>query len=228
MLLHIPDVLTPEEVAFCRQKLENSPWADGRLTAGDLAAKTKNNLQIPPESEVARELGELVLRALGRDPTYNSAALPLRVLPPMFNRYDPGMTFGAHTDNAIRTIAGSGGLRMRADVSSTIFLTDPEDYEGGELIVQDTYGTQKVKLPAGHMVVYPSSSLHLVTPVTRGSRWASFFWAQSMVREDEKRAMLHNLDTAIRQTRMLTGDDAEAVQRLVSHYHNLIRLWAEL
>lgn len=228
MLIHVPDILTPDEVAHCRAVLEASPWADGKLTAGDLAIKSKNNLQIPVDSDIARDLGDIVLRALGRNPVYNSAVLPLRVLPPMFNRYDVGMTFGAHTDNAIRHIPGAGGMRMRADVSTTIFLTDPEDYDGGELVVQDTYGTQKVKLPAGHMVVYPSSSLHLVTPVTRGSRWASFFWAQSMVREDDKRAMLYNLDTAIREARATMGDDTDAVQRLVSHYHNLVRLWAEL
>ncbi|WP_374291720.1 Fe2+-dependent dioxygenase [Paenirhodobacter enshiensis] len=228
MLIHVPDVLTREEVAHCRQVLEASSWADGRLTAGDLAVRVKNNLQIPADSAEALELGEIVLRALGRDPTYNSAALPLRVLPPMFNRYDPGMTFGAHTDNAIRTVPGAGGARMRADVSTTIFLSDPDEYDGGELVVQDTYGSQRVKLPAGHMVVYPSSSLHLVTPVTRGGRWASFFWAQSMVREDGRRAILYNLDLAIREIRATMGNEGEAVQRLVSHYHNLVRLWAEL
>lgn len=228
MLIHVPNVLSAEEVAHFRAVLEASAWADGRETAGDLAIKAKNNLQIPVDSPAALELGERVLHALGRSETYTSAALPLRVLPPMFNRYDAGMTFGFHTDNAIRTIPGAGGRRMRADVSTTIFLSAPEDYDGGELVVQDTYGTQRVKLPAGDMVVYPSSSLHEVTPVTRGSRWASFFWAQSMVREDDKRAILYNLDTAIRQTRMIAGDDTEAVQRLVSHYHNLIRLWAEL
>ncbi|HEY0212090.1 MAG TPA: Fe2+-dependent dioxygenase [Paenirhodobacter sp.] len=228
MLIHVPNVLTPDEVAHCRRTLETSPWADGRQTAGDLAARTKLNLQIPVDSDEARDLGDIVLRALARNDIYNSAALPLRVLPPMFNRYDLGMTFGAHTDNAIRTVPGTGGMRMRADVSTTIFLTEPDEYDGGELLVQDTYGTQKVKLPAGHMVIYPSSSLHSVTPVTRGSRWASFFWAQSMVREDEKRTMLYNLDTAIRQVRAMNGDDSEAVQRLVSHYHNLCRLWAEL
>lgn len=228
MLITIPDVLTPDELAHIRATLAASPWADGRETAGDLAARTKNNLQIPPESETARALGQIVLAALGRNPVYNSAALPLRVLPPMFNRYDPGMTFGLHTDNAIRTIPGSGGMRMRADVSSTLFLSDPEDYDGGALEVQDTYGVQRVKLPAGHMVVYPAASLHRVTPVTRGSRWASFFWAQSMLRDDAQRAMLYELDNAIRATRALVGDDQPAVQGLVSHYHNLVRMWAEL
>ncbi|MBB1492126.1 MULTISPECIES: Fe2+-dependent dioxygenase [unclassified Paracoccus (in: a-proteobacteria)] len=228
MLIQIPDVLSAAEVMAFREVLERAAWADGRDTAGDQAATVKNNLQIPPESPVARELGERVLHALARNPTYTSAALPLRVLPPMFNRYDPGMTFGAHTDNAIRTIPGSGGMRMRADVSTTIFLTAPEEYDGGELVVEDTYGTHAVKLPAGHMVVYPASSLHRVNPVTRGSRWGSFFWAQSMVRDDGRRAMLYDLDLAIRQARAVMGDEAPAVLGLVSHYHNLLRMWAEL
>lgn len=228
MLIQIPDLLSPDEVAAFRETLERATWADGRETAGDQAATVKTNLQIPPDSAVARDLGERVLHALARNPTYTAAALPLRVLPPMFNRYDPGMTFGAHTDNAIRTVPGAGGLRMRADVSTTIFLTAPEDYEGGELVVEDTYGTHAVKLPAGHMVVYPASSLHRVNPVTRGSRWASFFWAQSMVRDDGRRAMLYDLDLAIRQARAAMGDAAPAVLGLVSHYHNLLRMWAEL
>lgn len=228
MLIEIPDVLTPEEVRHFRSVLETSQWVDGRITAGDQAAKAKNNLQIPVDSEEALELGELVLEALGRNATYNSAALPLRVLPPMFNRYDVGMTFGAHVDNSIRTVPGTGGMRMRADVSTTIFLTDPDDYEGGELVIEDTYGTHAIKLPAGHMVVYPSSSLHRVMPVTKGSRWGCFFWAQSMVRDDGQRAMLYDLDVAIIQTRQQLGDDNAAVLGLVSHYHNLLRRWAEL
>lgn len=228
MLIQIPDVLSAAEVAAFRDALERAAWQDGRVTAGDQAATAKNNLQIPVDSAAARELGERVLHALARNATYTAAALPLRVLPPMFNRYDPGMTFGAHTDNAIRTIPGAGGMRMRADVSTTIFLTPPEDYDGGELVVEDTYGTHAVKLPAGHMVVYPASSLHRVNPVTRGSRWGSFFWAQSMVRDDGRRAMLYDLDLAIRQARAAMGDEAPAVLGLVSHYHNLLRMWAEL
>lgn len=228
MLVEIPDALTPEEVARCREILAGSQWADGRLTAGDMAARAKANLQIPAESPEARALGEIVLRALGRNPTYNSAALPLRVLPPMFNRYDIGMTFGAHVDNAVRAIPGTGGMRMRADVSTTIFLTDPEDYDGGELVVEDTFGTHSVKLAAGSMVVYPASSLHRVVPVTRGSRWASFFWAQSMIRDDGRRAMLYDLDVAIIDARRQLGDDNPAVLGLVNHYHNLMRHWAEL
>ncbi|CAG9167019.1 Fe2+-dependent dioxygenase [Cupriavidus respiraculi] len=228
MLIHIPDVLTAEELRHCRTVLEKGQWVDGRATAGDLAAKTKHNLQIPVDSAEARSLGELVLNALGRNETYHSAALPLRVLPPMFNRYDQGMTFGTHVDNAIRTVPGTGGMRMRADVSTTLFLSDPDDYDGGELLVQDSYGTHSVKLPAGHMVVYPASSLHRVMPITRGSRWASFFWAQSMVKDDALRTTLYELDRAIIDVRRQLGDDNEAVLGLVNHYHNLLRRWAEL
>lgn len=228
MLVQIPDVLTPEEIRYCRERLERSQWVDGRVTAGDLAAKSKHNLQIPVDSAEARELGELVLTALGRNPTYHSAALPLRVLPPMFNRYESAMTFGTHVDNAIRTVPGTGGMRIRADVSSTLFLSDPDEYEGGELVIQDLYGSHTVKLPAGHLLVYPASSLHTVTPVTRGTRWASFFWAQSMVKDDGQRRMLYELDLAIIEIRKQLGDDKDAVLALVNHYHNLLRRWAEL
>lgn len=228
MLIQVPDVLTPDEVRHCRAVLDASQWVDGRVTAGDQAAKAKNNLQIPTESAEAVALGDLILQALGRNPTYNSAALPLRVLPPMFNRYDVGMTFGAHVDNSIRTVPGTGGMRLRADVSTTIFLSDPGDYEGGELVIEDTFGTHAVKLPAGHMVVYPASSLHRVMPVTRGSRWASFFWAQSMIKDDGLRAMLYDLDVSIIAIRAELGDDNPAVLGLVNHYHNLLRRWAEL
>lgn len=228
MLLQIPDILTAEEVAHCRTVLEASPWVDGRITAGDQAAKAKFNLQIPEESDTARELGDIVLRALARNPAFNSAALPLRVLPPMFNRYDKNMTYGYHVDNSIRTIPGSGGMRMRADVSTTIFLSGPDEYDGGELIVEDTYGMKPVKLPAGHGVVYPSSSLHQVSPVTRGSRWASFFFTQSLVKDDGLRAMLYDLDVAIMDLRRELGDGNHSVLALVNHYHNLLRRWAEV
>ncbi|ESJ19925.1 Fe(II)-dependent oxygenase [Cupriavidus sp. HPC(L)] len=228
MLVQIPDVLTPEEIRYCRERVERSQWVDGRVTAGDLAAQSKYNLQIPVDSAEARELGELVLTALGRNPTYHSAALPLRVMPPMFNRYDSAMNFGTHVDNAIRTVPGTGGMRIRADVSSTLFLSDPDEYEGGELVIQDLYGSHTVKLPAGHLVVYPASSLHRVTPVTKGSRWASFFWAQSMVKDDGQRRMLYELDLAIIEIRKQLGDDKDAVLALVNHYHNLLRRWAEL
>ncbi|KAA0682066.1 Fe2+-dependent dioxygenase [Azospirillum brasilense] len=228
MLLQIPDVLTADEVAHCRAVLEASPWVDGRVTAGSQAVLAKNNLQIPEESDTARELGVVILKALGRNPAFNSAALPLRVLPPMFNRYDLDMTYGNHVDNAIRAIPGTGGLRMRADVSTTIFLSDPGEYDGGDLVVEDTYGTKGVKLPAGHAVVYPSSSLHRVTPVTRGSRWASFFFTQSLVKDDGLRAMLYDLDVAIIDLRRELGDQHPSVLALVNHYHNLLRRWAEV
>lgn len=228
MLLQIPDVLTADEVAHCRAVLEASPWVDGRVTAGSQAVQAKNNLQIPEESDTARELGVVILKALGRNPAFNSAALPLRVLPPMFNRYDLDMTYGNHVDNAIRAIPGTGGMRMRADVSTTIFLSDPDEYDGGDLVVEDTYGTKGVKLPAGHAVVYPSSSLHRVTPVTRGSRWASFFFTQSLVKDDGLRAMLYDLDVAIIDLRQELGDQHPSVLALVNHYHNLLRRWAEV
>jgi len=189
MLIRIPQVLTAAEVAYCRERLESAEWEDGRATAGQQSAKAKFNLQIPGDSPVGKELSELVLRALGRSPLFATAALPLRVFPPLFNRYDVGMTFHAHVDNAIRPVPGTGG-RIRTDVSSTLFLSDKASYDGGELVVHDTYGTHEVKLDAGDMVVYPATSLHSVNPVTRGSRWASFFWTQSMVKDDAHRAFL--------------------------------------
>jgi len=227
MLVRIAGVLTPDEVRRCRSIVEASPWVDGRATAGEQAAETKHNLQIPEDSKEAREAGEIILRALGRNPTFSSAALPLRVLPPMFNRYDMGMTFGAHVDGAIRAVPGAG-MRMRADVSTTLFLTDPDDYDGGELMVEDTYGSHSVKLPAGDAVIYPATSLHHVTPITRGSRWSSFFWTQSMVRDDGQRAMLYDLDRAIMTVRQKLSDADPASVALTSHYHNLLRRWAEL
>jgi PKHD-type hydroxylase len=226
MLVTIPDVLKPDELAHIRRVLESTEWVDGRVTAGDQAVKVKKNLQVPIDAPIAQELGQIILRALGANPTFMTATLPLRVLPPMFNRYDEGMTFGAHVDGAIRAIPGTG-QRMRTDVSSTLFLTPPEDYDGGELVVHDTYGTHTVKLPAGHMVIYPATSMHSVTPVTRGSRWASFFWTQSMVKDDWKRHMLYDLDMSIMSIRSRLPDDDKAVVGLTAHYHNLLRSWAE-
>jgi len=226
MLIRIPQILSPAEVAHCRQVLEAAAWVDGRVTAGEQASQAKLNLQVPENSREARELGELVLRALGRNPTFTSAALPLRVYPPMFNRYDAGMTFRAHVDNTIRYVPGGG--RLRADVSSTLFLTPPEDYDGGELVIEDTYGTQQVKLAAGDMVLYTATSLHSVNPVTRGSRWASFFWTQSMVKDDGRRSLLHGLDNGIRQTRADLPDDHPGVLALTATYHNLLRQWVEM
>ncbi|GAN53210.1 Fe2+-dependent dioxygenase [Tanticharoenia sakaeratensis] len=227
MLVHIPNVLSQDEVRHLRQRLETAEWTDGRVTAGEQSAKAKLNLQIPQDSPECRELGDIILRALGRNPIFNSAALPLRVYPPLFNRYDTGMHFHAHVDNAIRPIPGAG-FRIRTDVSSTLFLTPAEEYDGGELVIQDTYGNQTVKLPAGDMVLYPATSLHSVNQITRGSRWASFFWTQSMVRDDTKRALLHEFDNSIIETRKVIPDTHPAVLGLTATYNNLLRQWAEL
>jgi len=227
MLVHVKNVLTPEEVAHCRRVLEAGEWVDGKVTAGLQSAKAKQNLQVPEGSPAARELGDLVLRALARSPIFNTAALPLRVFPPLFNRYDVGMKFGSHVDNAIRHVPGVG-VRVRTDVSTTLFLTPPEDYDGGELVVEDTYGTHSVKLPAGDAIVYPATSLHRVEQITRGSRWASFFWTQSMVKDDGQRHHLYDMDLAIMEIRKALSDDHPAVLALTSSYHNLLRRWAEL
>jgi len=226
MLISIADVLTREQVGHCRSLLETTNWVDGALTSGEQARQVKDNLQVPPESAVARELGDLILRALGRNGPFNSFALPLKVLPPLFNRYDLGMSFGAHVDGAIRALPG--GPRMRADVSSTLFLSDPDEYDGGELVIEDSYGDHQVKLPAGHMVVYPTTSLHRVAPITRGRRWASFFWSQSMVKDEARRGVLYEMDTAIIRLRQELPDDHPAVLKLVNTYNNLLRLWAEM
>jgi len=227
MLISIPNVLTAEEVAHCRRVLEAASWVDGKVTAGAQSALAKNNLQVPENSDAARELGDIVLRALARNALFATAAQPYRVYPPMFNRYDVGMTFKAHVDNAIRMVPGTN-VRIRTDVSSTLFLTSPEDYDGGELVVQDTYGTHQVKLPAGDMVVYPATSLHSVTPVTRGSRWASFFWTQSMIREDARRALLFEMDMGIMTLRQSLPDDHPGVLAMTATYHNLLREWTEM
>jgi len=196
MLVKVEAVLTKAEVAQCRSVLENTPWVDGKITAGAQSALAKHNLQVPEDAPQARALGETVLRALGRSQGFNSAAVPFRVFPPLFNRYDVGMKFGAHVDNAIRFIAGPN-IRVRTDLSATLFLSEPEDYDGGELVIEDTYGTQSVKFAAGDMVLYPATSLHRVEEITRGSRWASFFWIQSMVKDDGGRTLLYQLDQSI-------------------------------
>lgn len=224
MLLAIPDVLTREQVAHARARLEAAEWVDGRITAGAQSAQAKNNLQVPEDAPAARELQQVILRALGTNERFVSAALPLRVFPPLFNRYDTGHGFGAHVDNAIRFAAGQ---RFRTDVSCTLFLTDPADYDGGELIIEDTYGEQEVKLAAGALVVYPGTSLHRVRPITRGSRWSSFFWAQSMVADDGRRALLHGLDASVIEARGKLGDRDATVLRLTATYHNLLRQWAD-
>lgn len=225
MLAHVEAVLSSEQVAACRRRLAASAWVDGRATAGQQSAGVKHNLQIPEDAPVARELGELILGELGRNSHFISAALPLRVFPPLFNRYDEGMGFGVHVDNAIRF---SGPVRFRTDVSCTLFLSDPEDYGGGELIIEDAYGEHAVKLAAGDMLVYPATSLHRVAPITRGSRWAAFFWAQSMVKSDEQRALLFNLDQTIQRLSAKVGQGDPEVVSLTGSYHNLLRMWAEV
>jgi len=225
MLLHVEGVLSPDQIAHCRAVLAASSWVDGKVTAGQQSALAKHNLQVPEGSAAARELGELILSALGANETFVSAALPLRVFPPLFNRYDPGMGFGAHVDNAIRF---SGPVRFRTDLSATLFLSDPADYDGGELIIEDTYGEHAVKLPAGDLILYPSTSLHRVAPITRGSRWASFFWAQSMVKADARRALLYELDASIRTLSAQVGQGDSSVVSLTATYHNLLRMWAEV
>ncbi|MGC1302729.1 MAG: Fe2+-dependent dioxygenase [Caulobacteraceae bacterium] len=226
MLVRVPGVLSPSQVETFRATLGAGSWVDGRVTAGTQSALAKRNLQLPEDAPEARELGQAVLTALGRNETFVSAALPFRVFPPLFNRYDEGMGFGAHVDNAIRF--APGGLRVRTDLSCTLFLTPPEDYDGGELVIEDVYGEQSVKFDAGDMVLYPADSLHRVNPITRGSRWASFFWVQSMVKDDSRRAMLHRMDNAIREARGALGDEHSAVLTLTATYHNLLRMWAEV
>lgn len=225
-MLHIPDVLTTEQVAQARQLMARATWIDGRATSGHQSAQVKDNLQIPENSPEARALGEMVLGALERNALFISSVLPQRVFPPLFNRYDPGMTFGAHVDNAIRQVTGTAS-RLRTDVSCTLFLAEPESYEGGELVVEDSYGEHSVKLPAGHAVVYPATSLHRVMPVTRGSRLASFFWIQSMVRDDGQRSLLFDLDMAINRLRGDLPADHPSPVQLTAVYHNLLRRWAD-
>lgn len=226
MLLHLPEVLTAEQVAHCRRVLEGAEWVDGRVTAGHQSARAKDNMQLPEQHPAARELGDLILAALERNPLFMAAALPAKVFPPLFNRYEGGQSFGSHVDNAVRQVANTPH-RVRTDLSATLFLVAPEEYEGGELLVEDTYGLHRVKLPAGHLILYPASSLHRVEPVTRGARLASFFWVQSMVRDDGARTLLFDLDTAI-QRLGADAPDHPAVMQLTSVYHNLLRRWADV
>lgn len=225
MMLRIPSLLTPDEVRDCRQALEQATWQDGRTTAGSLAVKVKSNLQLPIDSPTAAQLGNLILDRLGRNPLFLSAALPLRVLPPRFNRYEGGGTYGNHIDNALFVIPGTA-IKVRTDVSTTVFFSDPEEYDGGELIVEDTYGHQSVKLAAGDAIVYPGTSLHRVNPVTRGTRYASFFWTQSLVKSDEQRRVLFDLDQSIQQLSLDHPDHAK-LSALSGTYHNLLRMWSE-
>ncbi|MES2552191.1 MAG: Fe2+-dependent dioxygenase [Pseudomonadota bacterium] len=226
MLITIPNVLSREQVIQCRQLMDQAEWIDGNVTSGTQSALAKNNMQLPEGSPVARQVGDLIQDALGLNPLFISAALPLKVFPPLFNRYQGGQEFATHVDNAIRHLRGTN-FRIRSDLSVTLFLSEPEDYDGGELTIEDVYGEQKVKLPAGHMVLYPSSSLHHVTPVTRGSRVCSFFWLQSMVRDDGQRTLLYQLDNAIQKIGLDRGlKDAEVIS-LTGVYHNLLRRWAD-
>jgi len=226
MVLQIPDVLAPAQIADARRRLDAAQWVDGRVTAGYQSARVKDNLQLPEDHPASRELGEMILAALQRNALFFSAALPLKVFPPLFNRYDGGNAFGNHVDNAIRQVTGTPH-RLRTDLSATLFLSDPSEYEGGELLVEDTYGVHAVKLAAGHMVLYPATSLHRVSPVTRGARVASFFWIQSMVRDDGERTLLFDLDSAIQRLSHDTPDHPSAVQ-MTAVYHNLLRRWADL
>ena len=226
MLICIPEVLGKAEVADFRRLMDAADWEDGRSTAGAQSAMVKKNDQLPPDSDLARRLGARIVSALTRNPTFVSAAIPLQIFPPLFNRYGVGQKFGIHVDNAVRGDALTG-LRIRTDLSATLFLAEPEDYDGGELVVEDYYGSHEVKLPAGDLVLYPSKSLHMVTEVTRGARVASFMWMQSMIRDDHARSMIFDLDNSIQALcERLGRDDPEAV-RLTGVYHNLIRYWAE-
>lgn len=227
MLLPIPEVLTSEELSQVRRLLDDAEWVDGRITAGHQSALAKQNLQIPESHPVARRLGEQIVAALERHALFLSAALPARVFPPLFNRYDGGQSFGTHVDNAIRQVPGTPH-RIRTDISATLFLSQPDEYDGGELVVEDTYGVHPVKLPAGHLVLYPSTSLHHVRPVTRGTRLASFFWIQSLVRDDGERTLLFDLDTAVQRLAAELGGGHETAVQLIGVYHNLLRRWAEV
>ena len=225
MLLHVPQVLSSDELLQVRALLAEADWADGKITAGTQSAQVKRNIQLPEASECAEQARQIVLKALSKNALFFSAALPKKIYPPLFNQYRDGMDFGAHIDNAVRTHAISG-MHVRTDISCTLFLVDAESYEGGELVIEDTYGHQMVKLAAGDMVLYPGTSLHHVRPVTSGARLACFFWVQSMIRDDAQRTLLFDMDAAIATLRQQHGDSA-AVIRLTGNYHNLIRMWAD-
>jgi len=227
MLSTIPDVLTAEQLGEIRALIDGAEWIDGNATSGAQSALAKRNLQLPEGSDAARRAGEIVLDALSASPLFVAAALPLKVFPPLFNRYAGGQAFGTHVDNAIRIRRGSD-FRIRSDLSATLFLADPASYDGGELVIEGAFGEQSVKLPAGHMVLYPASSLHRVAPVTRGERVASFFWIQSMVRDDGARRILFDLDSAVQSVAAERGQGDAAVVQLTGVYHNLLRRWADI
>jgi PKHD-type hydroxylase len=226
VLICIPEVLTKEQVAHCRKVMDMAEWVDGRVTAGAQSGSVKHNNQLPEGSPASNQLGDMVIEALSRCPLFISAAIPLKIFPPLFNRYGIGQHFGTHVDGAIRAIPGTP-VRIRTDLSVTLFLGEPEEYDGGELTVEDNYGTHEVKLPAGDMVLYPSTSLHHVKPVTRGVRVASFFWLQSMIREDSARSLLFDLDQSIQELSTQKGIEDPICVRLTGIYHNLIRYWAD-
>jgi PKHD-type hydroxylase len=228
MLVHVPALLDSEQLTHFRKQLDagNAPWVDGRVTAGHQGVHVKQNQQIAEGSSTAIELGNIVLSALERHPLFISAALPHRVYPPMFNRYQGGMHFGSHVDGSVRLMPGTGD-KIRTDLSATLFLAAPDSYDGGELLIEDTYGTQTVKLPAGDMILYPASSLHQVNPVTRGMRMACFFWVQSMIRDDGQRTLLFDLDNAIQRLTATNADEGARV-RLTGCYHNLLRMWSDV
>jgi PKHD-type hydroxylase len=227
MLICIPDVLSKHDVAEFRRVMDAQAWEDGRSTAGAQSAEVKQNEQLPPDSDIARELGERVVSALAKNLLFVSAAVPLRIFPPLFNRYTPGQFFGEHVDNCIRGDALTG-MRIRTDLSATLFLSEPEEYDGGELIIDDNYGSQRVKLPAGQLILYPSTSLHMVTPVTRGARVCSFLWLQSMIKDNHARRLTFDMDTAIQELVLRLGRNDPEVRTLTNIYHNLVRTWAEL
>ena len=227
MLICVPDVLSKAEVADFRAAMDAADWEDGRSTAGAQSAMVKKNEQLPPNGELARQLGEAVIKVLVANPLFVSAAIPKQIFPPLFNRYGVGQHFGVHVDNAVRGDHLTGA-RIRTDLSVTLFLSEPDEYDGGELIVEDHYGSHRVKLPAGHLVLYPATSLHAVTAVTRGARVASFFWLQSMVRDGHARSLIFDLDTAIQGLVQRVGRDDPELVKLTGIYHNLIRCWAEV
>ncbi|MBC7752295.1 MAG: Fe2+-dependent dioxygenase [Candidatus Saccharibacteria bacterium] len=231
MLLQIPNVLSAEQVLTCRHLLSQADWADGKITAGHQSAKAKHNLQLPEGHPIAQQLASMILNVLNQNPLFISAALPLKIFPPLFNCYQSGGHFGLHVDNAIRDIRSVDGQRViervRTDISATLFLSQPDEYEGGELLIEDTYGAKSVKLPAGHLILYPSTSLHKVNPVTRGARVASFFWIQSLVRDDAQRTVLFDLDQSIQQLNTVASEHSALVQ-LTGVYHNLLRMWSNV
>jgi PKHD-type hydroxylase len=226
MMIRVPKVLSAEQVAQCRRLLDASEWVDGKATVGEQGMLVKRNRQLPEASAAGRQLGELVLTALARNPSFFSAALPLKTVPPLFNRYEGGEHYGTHIDGAVRAVPGSTHF-IRTDLSSTLFLSEPKEYDGGELVVSDTFGEHAVKLPAGDLVLYTSGSLHRVNPVTRGARVSSFFWTQSMVSDERHREVLYRLDQNVQKLRGKYGESEETVA-LAGHYHNLLRMWSEI